>query len=85
MAVHNLSNRDFTRNASAAKRAALAGPVFITEKGRPAYVLMKIDDDQMMVNGSPFLLGVMDNIPGGEGIDFAPPKRGFQIKTAALK
>jgi hypothetical protein len=47
MAVHNLSNRDFTRNVSAAKRAALDGPVFITEKGRPAYVLMKIDDYQM--------------------------------------
>jgi len=27
----------------------------------------------------------MDNIPGGEGIDFAPPKLGLQIKAAALK
>ena len=81
MAVHNVSNRDFIRDVSAAKRAALDGPVFITEKGRPAYVFMKIDDYRMMVNGSHSLLDVMDNIPGGEGIDFDAPEMSIAIQT----
>ena len=44
MPVHTFSSRDFTRDVSAAKRAATDGPVFITDRGRPAYALLKIDD-----------------------------------------
>jgi hypothetical protein len=80
MAVHNVSNRDFIRDVSAAKRAALDGPVFITEEGRPGYVLMKIDDYRMMVNDSTSLLEVMDNIPGGEGIDFSAPQLSIAVQ-----
>ncbi|MGV0959196.1 MAG: type II toxin-antitoxin system Phd/YefM family antitoxin [Limnohabitans sp.] len=80
MAIHNVSNRDFTHDVTAAKRAALDGPVFITEKGGPAYVLMKIDDYRMMVNGNSSLLDVMDNIPGGEGIDFSAPQLSIAVQ-----
>jgi PHD/YefM family antitoxin component YafN of YafNO toxin-antitoxin module len=44
MAIHTISSRDFTHNVSAAKRAAADGPVFITDRGRPAFALLKIDD-----------------------------------------
>jgi len=33
---------------------------------------------------APSLLAVMDGIPGGEGIDFEPPKLGIQIQPAPL-
>jgi len=36
MPVHTFSSRDFTRDVSAAKRAAADGPVFITDRGRPS-------------------------------------------------
>lgn len=35
-----MSSRDFNRDVSAAKRAAERGPVVITDRGRPAYVLL---------------------------------------------
>jgi len=35
-----MSARDFNRDVSAAKRAAEHGPVVITDRGRPAYVLL---------------------------------------------
>ena len=35
-----LSSRAFNQDTSAAKRAAEQGPVVITDRGRPAYVLM---------------------------------------------
>jgi hypothetical protein len=40
MSVHTFSSRDFTRDVSSAKRAAAEGPVFITDRGRPAYALL---------------------------------------------
>ena len=34
MAVHTFLSRDFTRDVLAAKRAAVDGPVFITDRGQ---------------------------------------------------
>jgi prevent-host-death family protein len=85
MRIHAFTSRDFTRNVSAAKRAALEGPVFITDRGRPAFALIKIADYYRMAGKSaPSLLAVMDGIPGGEGINFDPPKLGIQIQAANL-
>jgi hypothetical protein len=68
-----------------AKRAALEGPVFITERGRPAFALLKIDDYYRIISkAAPSLLEVMDAIPGGDGIDFDPPKLGVRAQEASL-
>jgi PHD/YefM family antitoxin component YafN of YafNO toxin-antitoxin module len=71
MSVHTYSSRDFTRDVSAAKLAASDGPVFITDRGRPAFALLKIEDYYRLA-GHPkaSLLELMDRIPGGDGIDF---------------
>lgn len=39
-----ISAREFNRDVSAAKRAASRGPVVITDRGEPAYVLLSIDE-----------------------------------------
>ena len=44
MTLQTYSSRDFTRDVSAAKRAAAHGPVLITDRGRPAYALLSIED-----------------------------------------
>lgn len=44
MSVHTYSSRNFTRDVGAAKRAAQAGPVFITDCGRSAFALLTIED-----------------------------------------
>ena len=85
MGIHTFSSRDFTRDVSAAKRAAGDGPVFITDRGRPAFALLKIEDYYRMAGQSgPSLLEVMDSIPGGTGIDFEPPRLDLQIQAAPL-
>lgn len=48
MAITTLSSREFNQGASEAKRAANHGPVFITDRGRPAHVLMSIELYQRM-------------------------------------
>ena len=41
MGIHTFSSRDFTRDVSAAKRATADGPVFITDRGRPAFAQVR--------------------------------------------
>jgi prevent-host-death family protein len=78
MAVLTYSSREFTRNIGAAKRAAAQGPVFITDRGRPAFVLLKIEDyDQLTGKQEVSLLALMDAIPGGVGIEFQPAELGL--------
>lgn len=43
MTITTLSSRQFNQAASEAKKAADKGPVFITDRGRPAHVLMSIE------------------------------------------
>jgi prevent-host-death family protein len=38
------TSREFNQDASRIKRAAAKGAVFITDRGRPAHVLMTIDE-----------------------------------------
>lgn len=38
-----ISSRDFNHDVGAAKRAALDGPVVITERGEPSHVLLSIE------------------------------------------
>ena len=85
MAVHTFSSRDFTRDVGAAKRATAKGPVFITDRGRPAYALLKIEDYfQLAGHVEASLLDAMDAIPGGAGIPFEPGKVALQFAPADL-
>jgi prevent-host-death family protein len=70
---------------SASKRAALEGPVFITDRGRPAFALLRIEDYYRITSqGEPSLLELMDAIPGGSQVDFEPPRLQFQTPTLNL-
>jgi prevent-host-death family protein len=80
-----ISSRDLSRNVGAAKRAAAKGPVFITDSGRPAFALLKIEDYYQLAGrqeGS--LLDAMDAIPGGAGIEFEPPRMRVRFRAADL-
>ena len=39
-----ITSREFNHDTGRAKRAANDGPVFITDRGRPAHVLLSIED-----------------------------------------
>lgn len=51
MAVTTFSRRDFHQYASEAKKAAAKGPVFITDRGRPAHVLLSIEHYWKLAGG----------------------------------
>ena len=53
MKVTTLSSRHFTRNIRRAKSAADDGPVIITDRGEPAYVLLSHDDYRRLAGTVP--------------------------------
>ena len=59
MSITTLSSREFNQDISKAKRAAEKGPVIITDRGKPAYVLLDIDDYQSIANESPNIVELL--------------------------
>lgn len=85
MSVHTYSSREFTRDVGAAKRAAVQGPVFITDRGRLAFALLKIEDYYELTGKQEVsLLDLMDAIPGGQDIEFDPQKVQVELTSADL-
>jgi prevent-host-death family protein len=48
MARTTISSRKLNQDISGAKKAARSGPVVITDRGRPAFVLTTFADDQRL-------------------------------------
>jgi prevent-host-death family protein len=75
MAVTTLTSREFNQDTSGAKKAARRGPVFITDRGRPAHVLLTIEDYQRLAGGNMSLAEALAQ-PGVPEFDFEPPRLG---------
>ncbi len=50
MPITTVSSRDLNQDVTRAKKAALNGPVFITDRGRPSHVLLSIDEYKRLTN-----------------------------------
>lgn len=70
MGVTTFSSREFNQDTSGAKRAASQGPVFITDRGKPAHVLLTFEDYQRLATGSQ---SIIDLLGMSEDIEFEPP------------
>ena len=68
-----MSSREFNQDAGGAKKAAERGPVVITDRGRPAHVLLSYADYEKLLGQGPSLADALA-MPGGEDIDFEPPR-----------
>jgi prevent-host-death family protein len=84
MTITTFSSREFNQDASGAKKAARNGPVFITDRGRPAHVLLSIDEYRRLA-GSPASIIDMLASPGVEAIEFEPARAGKLYKPAKLR
>lgn len=81
MSMHTMTSRQFNQDVSAAKKAALDGPVFVTDRGRPAHVLLSIEEYQRLSGATPSIVQLLSS-PEVAGIDFEPPKAGGFTKPA---
>lgn len=87
--MRTISARELNRDVSAAKRAATAGPVVITDRGEPAFVLLAINDYRRLVGSGADLveqLRMVGDAHGADDIDieFGPLPSAFSLKAPAL-
>lgn len=81
MTVHSFTSLEFNQDVSAAQKAAQDGPVFITNRGRSAYVLLSIDEYLRLTNKGPSIVELL-SMPAAAHIEFEPPKASFGLKPA---
>ena len=75
MTITTFSSRQFNQDASKAKKAAKAGPVFITDRGRPVHVLLTFDEYKKLTCGRTKIADLLA-MPGIEDIELEiPPLR----------
>ena len=82
MTITTLSSREFNQDASGAKKAARLGPVFITDRGRPAHVLLTIEEYQSVTRSQTSIVDML-TMPGVADIDFEPPRLGGDVYRPA--
>jgi prevent-host-death family protein len=78
MTITTISSREFNQDAGGAKKAADKGPVIITDRGRPAHVLLSFEDYQKLLRNGPSLLEALAQKEDGD-FDFNPPRMGDTI------
>jgi len=78
-----MSSREFNQDTSGAKKAAERGPVYITDRGRPAHVLLTFDAYEELV-GPHRALDLLAEPAGVEDIEFVAPKHGDAAQPASF-
>lgn len=81
MSVTTISSREFNQDSGGAKRATEQGPVVITDRGRPAHVLLRFEDYQKLLGAGPSLLDLLAQKEEGD-FDFDPARMGEVSRPA---
>jgi prevent-host-death family protein len=66
-----VTSREFNQEASKIKKAALNGPVFITDRGHPTHVLLSIENYQKLTKTIENIIDLLA-MPEVAEIDFVP-------------
>ena len=80
MSIHTVPSRDFSRDLGAAKRLTATGPVFITDRGKPTFALLKIEDYYKLSGKTSASIVELLALPGDE-IAFNQPRVDIQLQV----
>lgn len=83
MTITTVSSREFNQDTSKAKKAARRGPVFITDRGRPAHVLLSIEQYEALTGPASNMVDLLA-VPGAETVRFNPPRVRKLVRPAEL-
>lgn len=74
MTITKLTSREFNQETGRAKAAARKGPVFITDRGRPAHVLLTFEEYQKLVGRPGGIIDMLGMPPGIEDVELEIPR-----------
>ncbi len=83
MTMTTISSREFNQHISEAKKAANKGPVIITDRGRPAHVLLSIKEYKQLA-GSKEKIADLLAMPGTEDLELEIPRMNELPRPAEL-
>jgi prevent-host-death family protein len=81
MTITTLTSREFNQDASKAKQAAEGGPVIITDRGRPAHVLLTFAEFKKLTSQRAKIANLLA-MPGVEDVEL-PVVRNEDLAQAA--
>lgn len=73
MSIHTFTSRQFNQDVGRAKKAAAEGPVFITDRGRPAHVLLSIQEYRRLTWTGQNIVDLVA-MQGADDLEFDPPQ-----------
>jgi len=74
MAFTILTSRVFDQDTERARKAAIEGPVFITDRGQPTHVLLSIAVYRRLTEQEPGIVGALGWPTGLEDVEVAFPR-----------
>jgi len=83
MTITTLSSRELNQDVTRAKKATKDGPVFITDRGKPAHVLLSFEDYQRLTKQRRNIADALV-MPGVADIGFEPPRVTIGARPADL-
>ena len=83
MTFTTLSSRELNQDVTSAKKAAKSGPVIITDRGKPAHVLLSFEDYQRLTRQRRNIADALA-MPDMDDVDFDPPRVEIGIRTVDL-
>lgn len=83
MTITTVSSRELNQDVMRAKKAALKGPVFITDRGKPAHVLLSIEEYQRLTRQRRNIADALA-MPGIADIDFDLPRMDIESRSTDL-
>ncbi len=81
MTITTLTSGELNQDVTQAMKAAKSGPVFITDRGKPAYVLLSFEDYQRLNRQWRNIANAL-SMPGGADIEFEPPRVTIEVPPA---
>jgi prevent-host-death family protein len=84
MTITTVSSREFNQDISRAKRAARSGPVVITDRGRPAHVLLSFDEYVRLTRDTRSVIDLLGLPPGIEDVELEIPSLRDLPRSAPL-
>jgi prevent-host-death family protein len=83
MTITTLSSQELNQDVTRATLATKSGPVFITDRGKPAHVLLSFDDYQRLAKQRRNIADALA-APGVADIEFEPPRVAIGARAADL-
>ena len=78
MSITTITSREFNQDVSKAKRTSANGPVFITDRGKPAHVLLTLVEYEEITNQGESIVDLLA-MPDVADIEFNPSRIGKEL------